>query len=186
MDPKGVADSAMKDIADMILNVDQDEIVRVANLLLQSDVIVLFGNGGSYSTASHMACDLMLRTRAGAVVHAIGDNAAAFSAYVNDFSYEEGVAMEMERFLGGKPGVKTVLFFSTSGESKNITRAAKTAKQYSCTVVAFFGKHLIRIKPFADHVFKVDGVKSGRIESVHSAICHTIVDTMWEIRKDVD
>ena len=165
--------------------VDVPTVVRAAKLLLEANVIVTFGNGGSYATASHLVGDLLLRTRAGCFVKSIGDNLTMHTACNNDFSWEEAAAIELNR-LCTAPGPGVVVLFSTSGESKNVVRMAKQARQMNYKVIAIFGCHLNRIEPYADVVFKVDGTKSGRIEAVHSAICHAIAEAIRGLSGEAD
>lgn len=165
--------------------VDVPTVIRAAKLLLEANVIVTFGNGGSYATASHLVGDLLLRTRAGCFVKSIGDNLTMHTACNNDFSWEEAAAIELNR-LHAVPGPGVVVLFSTSGESKNVVRMAKQAKQMNYKVIAVFGCHLNRIEPYADVVFKVEGTRSGRIEAVHSAICHAIAEAIRELSGEKD
>lgn len=176
-----VVSEVLADIARMIAEVDPGMVQAAADRILKSQVLVAFGNGGSYANASHLICDLSLREGTPKVLKAIGDNTSLFSALCNDSSFEEAVAAELERSIS-VPGEKTVVLFSTSGESKNIVRAARKAKEHGCFVVAMFGRHLNNIEAYADMVFLVDGVRSGRIEAVHAAICHAIAEAIQKSR----
>ena len=171
---------ALKEIQKMIGAVDPNLVAKLANLIMEADVIVLFGNGGSYANATHFACDLNLRTKVADRVVCIGDNTSLHTAYVNDTSYEEAVAEEMTRYLApyNSGAAMVVILFSTSGESKNIVRAAKVAKELGAQVVAMFGEHLNRIEPYADLVISIKGRKSSRIEAAHDAICHAVADAV--------
>jgi len=174
----------MEDMEHMLGAVDHEALIRAAMCISSSDVLIMFGNGGSMANASHLVGDLLLRTPTAKTIKCIGDNAVMFSACANDYSFEEAVSIELERSLNAE-GNKTFIVFSTSGESKNILRAAKTAKKNGARVIAFLGEHLHRIEPFADIVLAVPGKKSGRIESIHAAMCHAIVDYIrWTIGED--
>ena len=185
MTNKEFVDATTGKICWMLGEVSAVPIVAAAERLIKSDIIVTFGNGGSYANASHLVCDLLLRTKVGKSIHGIGDNNSMFSAYGNDFSFEEAVSLELERYIAG-PGIKTVVLFSTSGDSKNVVRAAKMAKKYGCEVIAIFGKNLDKIEAYTDIAISVDDKKSSRIESVHAAICHAIVDLIRRIMGEED
>jgi len=165
----------LNDVNRMISGLDIDLINKAAKLIAESDIVISFGNGGSYAVASHLVGDLMLKP--GPLAMSIGDNSVSYSAYANDYSFEEAAALALERVVLRHPDLnKTVIVFSTSGESKNIMRIAKTAKENGCTVIAVFGRHLHRIEPYADIIISVDGTRAGRIEVVHDAICHAIAE----------
>lgn len=179
------AEEVMGNIGRMLDSIPPQAITVVAEQLIKSDIIVTFGNGGSYANATHLVCDLLLRTKIAKSIHSIGDNTSMFSACCNDFSFEEAVAFELERYVSG-PGIKTVVLFSTSGDSKNVVRAARAAKRHGCTVIAIFGMNLDKVEKYTDMYISVGGKKSGQIEAVHSAVCHTIVDVIRDIMGEDD
>ena len=167
----------LHDVNRMVSLLDVELIEAAARIIAESDIVITFGNGGSHAIASHLAGDIMLRP--GPFVYAIGDNVVSHTAYANDYSFEESAALAIERIVTSHTGSKkTVIIFSTSGESKNVMRAAKAAKSIGCKVIAVFGRHLHRVEPYADIIISVDGYKAGRIEAVHDAICHAIAEVI--------
>ncbi len=91
--------------------------------------IFVMGNGGSASTASHMACDLGKNTDAPGYprfrVISLVDNMAMLSAYANDVGYENVFAEQLANLL--RKG-DIVIAISTSGNSPNVLRAIELAK----------------------------------------------------------
>ena len=85
--------------------------------------VFVMGNGGSASTASHIACDLAKNTRKEGLPHIrileITDNSAIFSAYANDEGYENVFVKHLTNFV--EPN-DVVIGISTSGESPNVLK----------------------------------------------------------------
>jgi len=168
-------DDMLESVSCMIEKLDSAQIKSIADLMVEADIVVGFGNGGSHVVASHFAGDIMLRP--GPLFIAIGDNIVSHTAYANDYSFEESAALEVKRINDAHIGKKKMLIvFSTSGESKNIMRAAKMAKELKWTVVAMLGRHLHRLEPYSDIIVSVDGHRAGRIEVVHDAVCHALAE----------
>ncbi len=91
--------------------------------------IWIIGNGGSSSIASHAALDL---TKAGDKKAFAVDDTALITAYSNDYSFEEGIALYLLTLW--KEG-DILIALSTSGESKNILLAVKEAERYNIFTV---------------------------------------------------
>ena len=94
------------------------------------------GNGGSASTASHLAADFSkLTTRPGQArlrCMALVDSVAALTAAGNDFAYDEVFVEQLRTFL--EPG-DVVVGISTSGRSKNVLKAVEYAN--GCGAITF-------------------------------------------------
>ena len=105
------------------------------------DATVLFvGNGGSASTASHFAADLAKNTQHPTFGRfrtiCISDNVALFSAWANDEGYEnvflEGARTHLRRG-------DVLVAISGSGNSENVLRAARHARELGCEVIGLIG-----------------------------------------------
>jgi len=102
--------------------------------------VFIIGNGGSASSASHIANDWIKSTRQQGKpdlkVLTIND-IAIFSAYANDVGYES-VYAEQIRSFGGEGDVLIAL--STSGNSPNILKAIQAAKEMGIKTIGWTGK----------------------------------------------
>jgi D-sedoheptulose 7-phosphate isomerase len=107
---------------------------------MQGNQVLIMGNGGSASTASHFVCDLAKNTRCEGLPHfrAIGltDNMALLSAYANDEGYENVFAQQLANLI--KPG-DVVIAISASGNSKNVINAIAEAQKHHVTTIGFTG-----------------------------------------------
>jgi D-sedoheptulose 7-phosphate isomerase len=86
--------------------------------------IFICGNGGSASSANHIACDF--QKGLGLNCQSLCENMAIFSAWSNDTSYEEVFSNQLK--VLGKKGDLLILL-SGSGNSPNILHAEKIAKE---------------------------------------------------------
>jgi D-sedoheptulose 7-phosphate isomerase len=144
--------------------------------------ILLAGNGGSASTASHFACDLAktvlgskpeLRTSRFRAV-SLSDNAALLTAWANDVSYES-VFGEQVKMLG-RPG-DVLCVISASGSSPNVVEAARVAKSMGLHTLGLLGCDGGRLKDILDDCVIVPCADYGHIESAHLVLSHLL--TQW-------
>lgn len=139
--------------------------------------IFLAGNGGSASTASHMANDLMKGVAngngRGCRVIALTDNVPIITAIANDESYEEVFSAQLEQL--GETG-DLLMVISGSGNSPNIVRAVEVAQKIGMTTIAFLGMDGGRVAEIADVSIVVPSNEYGPIEDVHLVFNHLFTD----------
>ena len=137
--------------------------------------IFLLGNGGSASTASHMANDLSKATIVTGMprmkVIALTDNVAVMTAWANDTSYDQIFREQLENLL--EPG-DTVLAISASGNSPNVLRAMEFARDHGAVTIGWTGLSGGRLGEIAEHCVRVPTDDVGMIESVHVVIDHLV------------
>ena len=92
--------------------------------------IFVIGNGGSASTASHLACDLGKGTSVPGKprfrVISLTDNVATMSAWSNDVSYEDVFVEQLKNLVNPED---VVIGISASGNSENVIRAMRHANE---------------------------------------------------------
>ena len=114
--------------------------------------VFVVGNGGSASTASHMACDLSKNTLAGNRprfrVMSLTDNVALMSALANDVGYEHVFKEQLVNLI--RTG-DVLIVLSGSGNSPNVLEAMRYARERSATVIAFLGFDGGEAAELADH-----------------------------------
>jgi len=137
--------------------------------------IFVCGNGGSASTASHFACDIVKgasynrgqRFR----IMALTDQLPTLTAYANDVSYDCIFVEQLRNFA--QPG-DLVMGISGSGNSPNVIRAMEYANSIGCQTVALTGRDGGKLGPLAQLNIQVAAPHMGRIEDAHMIICHMI------------
>jgi len=137
--------------------------------------IFVCGNGGSASTASHFACDIVKgasynrgqRFR----IMALTDQIATLTAYANDVSYDCVFVEQLRNFA--QPG-DLVMCISGSGNSPNVIRAMEYANSIGCRTLALTGRDGGKLGPLAQLNIQVEAPHMGRIEDAHMIVCHMI------------
>jgi D-sedoheptulose 7-phosphate isomerase len=141
----------------------------------QNRHIFVCGNGGSASTASHFACDMVKgasfqrpeRFR----ILALTDSLPTLTAYANDVSYECVFVEQLKNFA--KPD-DVVMAISGSGNSPNVVRALEYAASIGCRTIGLTGRDGGLLGPLANINIHVKNPHMGRIEDVHMIVCHMI------------
>jgi D-sedoheptulose 7-phosphate isomerase len=130
----------MNEMSWAISEIDADKILKMVEVLQtaksKNKRIYTFGNGGSGSTASHFAGDLS--KSCGIRAFCLNDSIPSLTAWANDSDYR--VVFERQLFLIDKGDV--IFAISGSGNSQNIVRALKAAKEkgiYTIGLTAFDG-----------------------------------------------
>ena len=170
-----------KQILDQFINDGQN----FNNIVLAGDVLVAginnggkiisCGNGGSMCDAMHFAEELTGRFRENRKpIPAVAISDASYISCVgNDYGYDEVFTRYIDA-LGKKEDV--LLAISTSGNSNNVIKAAKIAKEKGIKVIALTGKSGgelsgvcdIEIKaPFSDY--------ADRAQEIHIKIIHSLI-----------
>ena len=101
---------------------------RIIDCIERGNKLLLAGNGGSSAQASHFSEELITN---GISAIALNDP-QVITALANDFSYEE----VFTRYIIALGNVGDLLItFTTSGKSKNLLHAAKTAQNIGLEVL---------------------------------------------------
>ncbi len=143
--------------------------------------IFIAGNGGSAATASHMACDLAKTTLGkGASLPArrikaiaLTDNVPLLSAWGNDVGYECVFAEQLRNLASAGD---LLVLISASGNSPNIVRAARVARELGLRTLALLGFEGGTVRSLVDHSIIVRCSHYGYVEDAHSVISHLITD----------
>ena len=138
--------------------------------------ILLCGNGGSAADAQHIAAELSGRfyyDRPPLPAEALHVNTSFLTAVANDYSFEDLYARAVQ--ASGKKG-DLLIGISTSGNSENVIRALKTARENGIQTVGFTGETGGRMKEFCDNLIAVPSTDTPRIQEAHILIGHIICE----------
>lgn len=125
-------------------SIDHNDVKKVADLMADTKntqkKIIIFGNGGSASTASHLACDINKGISFGKEIKyrvlSLNDNIPTMLAYANDISYNDVFVEQLKNFM--EQG-DLVVGISGSGNSVNVIKAIEYANSKGNTTVGITG-----------------------------------------------
>jgi len=142
---------------------------------------VLFcGNGGSAADAQHLAAELSGRfyfDRPPLEAEALHVNSSYVTAVANDYSYNNIYS----RYVSGvgKAG-DVIIGLSTSGNSENIVRALKEAKNKNMITVGMTGKSGGKMSGLSDYLLNVPSTDTPRIQESHIMLGHIFCEIVEE------
>lgn len=143
--------------------------------------VLICGNGGSAAESQHFAAELVgrfeIRERIALPAIALTSDNAILTAWSNDCGYDEVFARQVEA-LGQKGDV--LFCFSTSGESRNVVNAMKTAMEKDMTCIALTGKGGGEMSLYAQVNIVVPSNNTQRIQEIHLHVLHTLCSLIEE------
>ncbi len=139
--------------------------------------VLVCGNGGSAADAQHFAAEfvgkLCTHNRPGLPVMSLTADSSFLTAWSNDVGYEYVFSRQVETF--GKPG--DVLFgISTSGRSRNLIEAFKTARNAPIKTIALLGGDGGDLLPLADLAIVIPVSNTQRIQEVQHLVLHILCE----------
>ena len=160
-----------KGIRDLDKDAASAVISRISEVKTRSARVIIFGNGGSAAIASHAVVDL---NKAASVKALCFTDPSVLTCYANDFGYENAYAKALERHGESND---LVIVISSSGQSENMIRVAKMAKQLSCSLVTFSGFEPDNpLRSLGDVNFYCRSSKYNMVENTHQVWLLAIID----------
>jgi D-sedoheptulose 7-phosphate isomerase len=138
--------------------------------------IYFVGNGGSASTAEHMASEFVgrfARDRPPLRSGALSACGSILTALANDYAPDELFARQVNGLLHEHD---TLVALSTSGSSPNILRALEAASKVGCTRIGFTGDFSAEFASRCDWILAVPSASVPRIQEVHLLLGHVFCE----------
>ncbi len=158
------------------------KIVQITDIIYSAlcagNKILSAGNGGSAADAQHFTTELVGRykiEKKGFFAIALTTNSSILTAVSNDYGYHEVFARQIEA-LGKKGDI--LLLISTSGNSKNLIKAAEKAKMNGIQIIGLLGKEGGKLKNMCNLEITVPSDNTPRIQEMHALILHIICETI--------
>jgi D-sedoheptulose 7-phosphate isomerase len=148
----------------------------IARALKEGRKILLFGNGGSATDASHLAAEFLGRyhkDRRPLPAIALGSDPAAVTCIANDYGYEELFARQVKAH--GQKG-DIAIAISTSGNSPNVLKGVEAAKAAGLTTIGWTGGKGGKLAGLVDHAFVVPSTVTARIQESHITLGHVLCE----------
>lgn len=154
--------------------------VLAAHALQTGHKLMLCGNGGSAADSQHLAAELtgrFVRERRPLAAMALCTDTSALTCIGNDYSFEEIFARQVMAL--GCPG-DVLLALSTSGQSRNVIRAAQEARHAGIHVVGLMGQDGGALRELCDIAIVVPSPITARIQEAHVLLGHTLCGLIEE------
>ena len=160
-------------------SLDLPAVERLARLLLdvrrRGRHVFVMGNGGSAATAASIAVDFSktAATRGGRAWKclSLSENAAFITAMSNDHTFDDIFIRQLDNLL--QPG-DAALLISGSGNSPNLVKAARFARQRGAKTAALLGFDGGKLMGLVDAPVLIASEDYGVIEDLHLAVSHII------------
>lgn len=153
---------------------------EAANLIIEAykagGKLIVFGNGGSAADSQHMAAEMMVRfkkERKSLPCIALTTNTSNITACGNDYSFDDIFSRQVEGLADNKD---VIIAISTSGNSPNVIKAVKIAKDRDAKVIVMTGKDGGKLKGLGDVSMLVEDDNTARIQEVHILIIHILCE----------
>ena len=171
---------------DALQNLPFDQIGQLAELILETSrsqgMIWIAGNGGSASTASHMAVDLSFGVKPLGSIRALSlaESSASVTATGNDVAFEEIFSRHIHSLA--KPG-DLIILISASGNSPNLLLAAEAAIEVGAKTAAILGFNggKLRHKVQLAVVTPTEMGDYGVAEDLHLAVNHCLKELLSNV-----
>jgi len=170
--------------------IDRAAMQRWADLILGAwetgNFVYIIGNGGSGTTASHMAEDLGKSTlresdlrddsKKRLKVLSLTDNAGWLMAVGNDLAYDQIFVQQLMNY--GQPG-DVLLAISGSGNSPNVLHAVDWANRHGLKTFGLTGYHGGKLKEMQQDGLHVVLDDMGMVESIHLCLFHWVLNDVF-------
>lgn len=148
----------------------------IIDALKKKNKILLCGNGGSAADCQHIATEFVIRMshdiqRPAIPAIALTTDTSNLTAGSNDLGFENVFARSIEA-LGNSGDV--LIAVSTSGNSENINRALRKAREKGLVSIGLLGSDGGKAKALCDHAIVVPSNDTQRIQEGHITIAHII------------
>lgn len=153
---------------------------RLAECLASGHKILIFGNGGSAADAQHIAAEMVNRfriERSPLAAIALTTDTSIITSIGNDYNFDEIFTKQL-RALGNANDIAWGI--STSGNSENVLKAAREAKQIGMFTMAMTGRGG-QLAAVADLSLKVSSDNTARIQETHITMAHILCDLVERI-----
>jgi D-sedoheptulose 7-phosphate isomerase len=150
----------------------------MAGVIGSGHKILFAGNGGHAAMSSHFATELIVRltaerNRPSLPAIALSADTGIITAAANDYGYDEVFARQVEG-LGQKGDLLVVM--STSGNSANLLRAVKVARERNVLTAGLLGGTGGKLRGMVDRALVIPHDSPQRIQEEHLFVLHLLVE----------
>ncbi len=169
-----------KNVFELLINDSKihDQILNAAQVctksLQQNGKIMFCGNGGSAADSQHLAAELVSKLsydRPALNAISLTTDTSALTAIGNDYGYLYSFSRQVMAI--GNAG-DVLIGISTSGKSKNVIEAIKSAKDKKIITIGFLGKEGREIGEIVDYQINIPSYETPKIQEGHISVGHIL------------
>jgi D-sedoheptulose 7-phosphate isomerase len=160
----------------------QEMTLKIRKYIATGGTIFTMGNGGSASDAQHFTGELIGRfkqNRRALKSVCLNTDTSVLTCIANDYGYDEIYSRQIEALASDKD---LVVLFSTSGNSKNIVRAAQTCIAKNINCILFTGKTGGELAKLCSNILSVNTDVTARIQEAHIFLIHFICESLEDLK----
>ena len=172
------------DVKNEFIRTHAERVVEVGQLLIRAfregKKVMLFGNGGSATDASHIAAEFVgryRRDRDPLPALALGTDMAALTCIANDYDFTDIFSRQV--LAHGRKG-DVAIAISTSGNSLNVIRGVEAAHDRGLVTVGWTGATGGKLTDLVDYCFRVPSSVTARIQECHITLGHVLCELIEE------
>jgi len=154
---------------------------RLSSCFSADHKLLLFGNGGSAADAQHIAAEFVNRfsvERKPLPAVALSTDTSILTSIANDYSFDEVFSKQIKA-LGRRDDI--AFGISTSGNSKNVVVAMKTAREMGLYTMGLTGCNGGALADCCDLALIVDSQATPRIQETHVTAAHILCELVERI-----
>jgi D-sedoheptulose 7-phosphate isomerase len=184
----------LSEISEVIKKISVEDIDRAIEILFQAwkdgRRVYTCGNGGSASTATHFACDLVKTVasegKRGLKAECLNDNIPLMLALVNDEGFENLFIEQLKTKFQKGDVIICISVHGGAGKdraglwSQNLLKAMKYARDNGGKAIGLSGFDGGPMKQIADACIVVPANSTPYVESLHLAVEHLICSCLKE------
>ena len=161
----------------------RDAIKIIYKTLKTNKKVLICGNGGSAADAQHLSAEFLVRlkpnvNRKPLPIISLALDTSTITACGNDYSFDELFARNFEALV--KKG-DLLICMSTSGNSKNILKVLKKAKEPKISSMCFLGNGGGQAKKLAAQNLIIPHKNTARIQEAHIFLGHFILENVEKL-----
>lgn len=176
-------ESYLSELKDLLDALDRDTLKKIVDTIYgawqHNKRLIIFGNGGSGSTSSHLVCDFQKNIYLDGAkpfeVLALTDSPALITAWGNDTNFENVFAGQLATWVRPKD---VVLAISGSGNSKNVLEGVKLAKEAGAITIGLCGYNGGQLAELVEIPLIAHRNNMQQVEDVHMIVGHMIFSAL--------
>jgi D-sedoheptulose 7-phosphate isomerase len=186
-----VSDSFLDGIKTACDKISREALTAAVGLLFDAwqnrKTVYVIGNGGSASTATHLACDLAKNVtgdRQGLRAMSLGDNIPLVSALTNDNGFENIYTEQLNTWLEKDDVLIAISVHGGSGSDKagawsqNLVKAITLAKSRGAKTIGITGFDGGIMKGLVDVWINTPAEETFQVEPLHVIVHHVVCEML--------